>query len=156
MVDFSNSLKVNELISDWRKRYETEEMLCELLQLEPGEIIIYVPSENMGSKQAKAFVQTPFPFDGSNDICRLKELAEKRVQDPNLQDVIDVLKTELNALEDKHRVLWKLSVFVHPKVRGTEKAVILREVCESWFKNQSQHELVQLLAERLSLQLSAT
>lgn len=156
IVDYSQSDKINELINDWKKRYDTEEKLCELVGLEHGDILIYVPSERMGAKQADALVQVPFKFDGGADICTLNQLANKRVKDANLQDIVDVLKAELEALENKHRVLWKLSVFVHPRIKETPQAAELSTLCEQWFNNKAQFELVHRLSEKQGIQLNST
>lgn len=154
IVTHENSPKVKELINDWKKRYETEEKFCELLALNPGEVLIYVPSEHMGAKQAKALVQLPFPYDGASDICTLDKLSGKKVQDSNLQDVIDILRAELDALENKHRVLWKLSVFVHPRLRNTDKANELHNLCQQWFENTTPYMLIHILAGKNSIQLA--
>src|SRR5438876_5857736 len=83
IVDHPHDTKINELIQDWRKRYDHEETLCQLLDLKPGSVLIYVPSESMGSKQANALVQTPFPIDGSTEICTLIDLSKKKSHDRN-------------------------------------------------------------------------
>ncbi len=145
IVKFEHDDKFKELRDKWKLRYETEERLCELLGLDPGDILIYVPSEQMGRKQAKALVQLHFKYDGATDICSLEDLSHQKVQAGNLQDTIDTLKAELDALQDKHRLLWKLSVFVNPEVEYMKKQR-LYTICEQWFENKTQDALVKIIS----------
>ncbi|MFY3739828.1 MAG: hypothetical protein HMLIMOIP_000247 [Candidatus Nitrosomirales archaeon] len=152
-----NSIRINELINRWEKRYETEEKLCQLLDLKPGDILIYVPSKHMGSKQAKALVQLPPPYDAPHNIRTLHDLARKPVEDVKLRDNVDILKAELDALDHKHRVLWKLSVFVHPRIKEKEKRkeLELYTICQEWFESRIQYALVNLIAHKHSFELDS-
>jgi uncharacterized protein len=145
--DRGNREKVNELIENWEYRYETEETFCDLLELEHGDVLIYAPSRKMGLKQADVIVQTPASL-GIAETRTLRQLAQVEVQDPSLKEVIDILRAEDAILPKKHKVLWKLSIFVHPRILGTPKEAQAQAPFKEWFVMGEQRQLVQLMAER--------
>lgn len=151
ILDLQSTAKVDEFKDDWEKRYTFEEELAELLGVDSADLVVYIPSEAMGHKQAKALVQLPFKVN-SSDVCALEDLPSKRVP-ADYKDLIEVLGAELDVLKKKHRSLWKLSVFVQPNIEIESKKQEVRAFCEQWFAGESQYMLVDILAKRHSIPL---
>lgn len=75
-----------------------EDNICEYLNMNSGEVLLYCPNFNMAMKLAKALMQ--------NDKLELEELR-------NFED--KSIKLECKSIIDKHQALWACRVFVHPK-----------------------------------------
>lgn len=74
-----------------------EDNICEYLNMNSGEVLLYCPNFNMAMKLAKALMQ--------DDQLELEELR-------NFQD--KSIKLECKSIIDKHQALWACRVFVHP------------------------------------------
>jgi HD superfamily phosphohydrolase len=79
---------------DPENRHKTEMQMCELIGLEPGDIIIYCPNPKMNLKIAEMKVSSS---TGISNLC----------------DVADALTEEkINSIIESHKQLWGLQVFV--------------------------------------------
>jgi len=149
IVEAKSREKVNELMVDWQKRYDFEESLANLVNENPLDIIVYIPTQEMGAKAAKTLVQ--LPFGNGSSFCSLENLATRRELPAEYRDIRDIVDRELRVLDTKHRMLWKLSVFVH---QGVERTSLIKKVCEEWFQSAEQYALVDIKASAASKSLS--
>jgi len=79
-------------------RLTIEDQICEYLDMDSGDILIYCPNFNMAMKLAKAKIE-----DDKKEIHELREFNDKSI------------KSECQSIIDKHQALWALRVFVNPK-----------------------------------------
>lgn len=104
---------------DRARRERDEAMLEQDLGLDPGDVIIYCPSERMQLKEAKV------PVRLGDGISRpLGELGLR----------------EISVLHEKHRELWKLYVLVAAERR--DRAADLSRACEQLLGEPNQLDLV--------------
>jgi HD superfamily phosphohydrolase len=101
----------NEIIKEFRdinRRYEMERNLEKMSRLEPGKVVIYCPTPEMGQKTAETLVEW--------SIDHIGPLNE--VSDTALQQEIS------SSIVEKHKRLWNLYVFVDPDLPKDIKANI--------------------------------
>lgn len=85
-------------------RMNIEDNICDYLNMESGDILIYCPNFNMAMKLAKALIE--------NDKQELKEM---RVFEDS-----SIIK-ECESILEKHQALWALRVFIHPRYLENDK-----------------------------------
>lgn len=88
-------------------RFEAERTLEDMNFLEKGQIIVYCPGPEMGHKAVETLVEW------ENGKGPLNKIPDKRIADE--------IKT---SIEDKHKELWNMFVFVDPKLTEIQKAQI--------------------------------
>jgi HD superfamily phosphohydrolase len=91
-------------------REEAEEYLTRRLNFKQGEIIVYCPSPDMSLKEAKVLVKV--------DRYAPRPLSELNIP-------------EINALQERHKNLWKFYVFVSPE--RMDRSLRISRVCEEYF-----------------------
>jgi HD superfamily phosphohydrolase len=79
-------------------RLQVEDNICDYLEMNSGDLLIYCPNFNMAMKLAKVKVE-----DDKKDVQELREFNDKSI------------RTECKSILDKHQALWALRVFIHPK-----------------------------------------
>ena len=77
------------------QRLQLEEDICEYLDINSGDVLIYCPNFNMAMKLAKAIIET-----NNQNLEELKSCTPE-------------VKKECDAIIDKHQALWALRVYVH-------------------------------------------
>ena len=99
-------------------RAKVEKELCELCDLDPGDVVIYCPDPDMNLKLAEMFVTW------KGDVKRFIEVDDKLVQ------------TKIGSIIDSHKGLWELQVFVRPEaVEGKNKRDLLQDWCKAKFED---------------------
>ncbi len=91
-------------------REEAEQHLTRRLRLKEGELIVYCPAARMSGKEASV------PL---------------RIDNGPLRSLGTLSMPEVQSLQEKHRDLWKLYVFVAPLSADRMRAV--GAACEAWF-----------------------
>lgn len=153
ILEQRSSKRIRELIEYWEKRFDFEEKLASVVGLEPQDIIVYVPREEMGSKTAMAIVALPFEIEQGTTCTTLSDLGKTHLLGSDYGHVTDIVKAELEVLEAKHRALWKMDVFVHRKV-DEKKIGLIQEICADWFQGKSSYVLVDIMAQKNKRQIS--
>ncbi len=119
-IDPARRRELTELYHQDRARRERDEAALEkTLKLDPGDVIIYCPSEKMQLKEAK------IPVRLGDGHCR--PLAELGIR-------------EMEVLHAKHRELWKLYVFIAGDHR--DRAEAASRACAELFGEPSQLEVL--------------
>lgn len=95
---------------DAGQRERAERHLESKLRLRAGDLIVYCPEADMALKEARVPVRV--------DRGQPRLLSEMAIP-------------EVDALLDKHRALWKFTVFVHP--RHAERFERISAACEAYF-----------------------
>jgi HD superfamily phosphohydrolase len=80
------------------ERLAVEDNICDYLEMNSGDLLIYCPNFNMAMKQAKVLVE-----DDKMAVHRLMDYNDKNI------------KSECKSIIEKHQALWALRVFIHPK-----------------------------------------
>ena len=106
-----SDLRIN--YEDPEKRLELERELAEYAEVEPWQVAVWLPPEEMHLKVAKVLV-----FDGGSvtPFDKYELHGRKRGAD----------------LDDLHRSLWALNVFVHSAVTEEEREEILVRLAQRW------------------------
>ena len=96
------------------KRKQLEDDLIQECELKPGQVIIYCPDAEMSLKEAEVKVR----FSSKAPLEILKAVSERNIKD------------DIAALEEKHKSLWALEVFVDPDIvvaRGQRIAAVCQD-----------------------------
>jgi HD superfamily phosphohydrolase len=107
-LGYQDEVKKDKAIEEYRiaeKREKIERLLEKWSDLPNGSVIIYCPDPDMALKPAKARVLWT-----DNTIYELKD-----VPDPHI-------KGEVDSINENHRRLWQLSVFIAPDFYESDKA----------------------------------
>jgi len=96
---------VEQFHIDAKNRVQVEDQLANLCNLEPGDVLIYCPSQDMGKKYARMLVEWKDEYKMLKDI-----------EDP-------ATKPALGSVEKSHELLWSLSVYVKPSAKIDEKCM---------------------------------
>jgi len=137
-------LHIDPLKDDWEERFLFERELENLLDLEPGDIIVYIPHKDMGAKRhVKVLVKisprdNPRPLDQIGSATRLPA---------DYKGIDEIIKKELELLLQKHKSLWKMSVYVRDGIEE-EKRSLIKGICEQWFEGKEPVSLVEACARK--------
>lgn len=146
---------IEEMQNDWEKRYKNERKMEELFELEPGSILIYAPSKFMAAKKTlETLVEVPVEIAGDANVKSLEELEENDFREEN-KDNYKVLNMNKEILITKHKLLWKLSVFVHKDI-SEETRIKIKNLCDQWFKGMAPVTAVEALSESLGMTIKPT
>ena len=138
---------IKEMQEDWRKRFETARILEKLFGLESGDILIYAPSKFMAAKKTlETLVEIPIQIAGESNVKKLGEL-EAHDFPVEYSYVYNVINMNKDILIMKHKLLWKLSVFVHQSVSESTR-IKLKNLCDQWFKGIAPVTLVEATADK--------
>lgn len=85
-----------------------------------GDIVFYVPPDNMELKQADVLVAVT----GDRDLRHLQEVG------------VELVERDVTQIQDQHRSLWKFHLFVHPDVDAVTSGQIAK-----YFREKCVHEL---------------
>jgi hypothetical protein len=142
----SSKLRIDDL-SDWEKRYETERELEDVVGLEKGSILIYVPDESMGAKKyLRTRVELPIGWSATN-IKFIEEL-NKSDFPKEYNEIYQVIKITKDMIIQKHEILWKLSVLVRDNIDEPAKSGI-KQICEQWFSGAAPVSMVEFIGRGL-------
>jgi len=114
--------RLNDFLVSYHKnaavRAQRELALAERCGLEAGDVLIYCPHPNMNLKLAEMNVWW------RGGLVKLQDIDDELVQE------------KIRAIQDSHRQLWQLQVFVRPNALKTiEQEDLLREWCRAEFRN---------------------
>ena len=115
-----------EIIEKFRNpllRYEAERTLEDMNFLEKGQVIVYCPGSEMGHKAVKTLVEW------ENGKGPLNMIPDKRIADE--------IKT---SIEDKHKELWNMFVFIDPIVSEKQRADIASDCVRSIVREMNEME----------------
>ncbi|MFX0210399.1 MAG: HD domain-containing protein [Candidatus Hodarchaeota archaeon] len=152
-VELRSKELIGELEEDWEKRFETEREMEALFGLEPGNLIIFVPSKSMDAKKTlETLVEVPFTW---RPTVKTLDRLETRDFPDEYRDIYEVINMTKNMIIRKHELLWKLTVYVHKDV-DIQIQKKIKVLCEQWFKGAAPVTLIEALAERKKTSLTPT
>lgn len=115
---------IDELIENWEKRFDFERLLEERLNLEDGDIIIYAPNQEMGSKKE---IETNVEYKG--EIDSLENIASGK-------KIFNFIEKDIKLVSEKHKNLWNFMVLCS-REKYDEYKVRIYNVCEEWFTQET-------------------
>jgi HD superfamily phosphohydrolase len=121
-IDWTNKM-IDEFHKDADHRTEIENELASLCGLQPGDVLIYCPDQDMGKKYAQMIVN----WKDKNIVLR---------------DVTDeATKISLDAIERSHELLWGLRVFVTRSACDNNRCIkILKDFSDCYFRAHQQED----------------
>jgi HD superfamily phosphohydrolase len=136
-----------EELTDWKQRYEFENTLEKLLDVELGSTILYIPDPltkkepEMGLKEANVLVETKYGIDTLENLGKREEYKT-------------TIGMEIDYLKSRHKVLFTASIFVSSKLKEGKKDLLAGEICKEWFENEVPSTIIEVIvsSEKIELQ----
>jgi len=108
--DLPRYQEVSKLADRYHKnpseRRDAENEIANKADIDPADVVIYCPELTMEMKSAEVLVALP-----NNEIKKLRDIKSQGIQQ------------EVQRITEQHRNLWRLYVFVAPKVYGDQNIV---------------------------------
>ena len=130
----------------WELRFDFENTLEELVDVELGSTVLYIPDElikkepGMGLKEANVLVQTKYGIE------TLEALGKR-------EEYCTTIGKEIETLKSRHKALFEASLFVSPELRESKEGVLMKNICEQWFENKAPVSVIEAIASRKRVEL---
>jgi hypothetical protein len=135
---------------NWELRYDTERTIEEIVGLEKGSVLIYIPDESMGAKKYLG-TRVELPIGWSDENTKSIENLKKEDFPTENREIFDIIRITREAITSKHEILWKLSVLIRDDAGKKEKDNV-KHICEQWFSGAAPVSMVEFIArEHLEL-----